>query len=145
MPYIYAQAPKLRGKEKAGNGDCVDLVKSYFPGLKSLSATMCWRPGMNVFENRHLIAPGTAIATFDNGRYSDDGKVSKHAAIFLRADGVNGIVVIDQWKRARSISSRTIRKAPALVKPDANGRWPFASNIAEAFYVIALGSCQRVK
>lgn len=145
MPFIYAQASRLQDKEKAGNGDCVDLVKEYVPGLKNVSASMCWRPGINVFENRHLISPATAIATFDNGRYSDDDKVSKHAAIFLRSDGINGIVVIDQWKRARKISSRTIRKAPTLAKPDANGRWPFASNIAEAFYVIEPGSCPRVK
>lgn len=43
------------------------------------------------------IAPGTAIATFDeNGRYPS-GDV-KHAAIFIGfSEGGSGILVLDQW------------------------------------------------
>ena len=60
-----------------------------------------WKEGDPVTpENVAAISPGTAIATFEDGRYGNAAN-GNHAAIFLGphvgADGVmDGIIVIDQ-------------------------------------------------
>lgn len=141
MPYVYSQVGSLEGKSKAGNGDCVDLVKKYVPGLHTASSYDCWRAGANVMQSRTRLVPGTAIATFVNGRYPRSGTVPKHAAIFLRSAGAGGIWVMDQWKKSPSIRARIIHIAKPRIVADANGVWPEASNVAQAFYVIEMSAC----
>lgn len=142
MPFVYSQVAALEDEKKAGNGDCVDLIKKYVPGLKNVSATQCWRQGANVMENRHRLVRGTAIATFVNGRYPSVD-VSKHAAIFLGSAGNGGFYVMDQWLKAKAIKSRIIHIARPRVRPDSAGQWPAASNVAQAFYVIELSACPK--
>jgi hypothetical protein len=68
MPFVYRDADKLVNKPLAGSGTCVDLVKVYVPGLIGQPTTV-WRQGENVMAAGSRIAKGTAIATFERGRY----------------------------------------------------------------------------
>jgi hypothetical protein len=70
-------------------GECVSLTK-FFSGAP---CTSCWRAGVPVMGNN--IPPGTAVATFVNGRYPQ-GKVPKNSGIFLQYIP-NGFTIIDQW------------------------------------------------
>lgn len=141
MPFVYSQVAKLENEPKAGDGDCVDLIKKYFVGLQTVSAYDCWRAGVKVMEARSRIVPGTAIATFVDGRYPRSNQIPKHAAIFIRSAGAGGIWVMDQWKKSDAIHARIIHIAKPRVVPDAAGVWPEASNVAEAFYVIEMSGC----
>lgn len=82
-------------------------------------------------ENR--LKPGTAIATFENGRYPNRAH-GNHVAFYL-GQAPNGIYVMDQWNdpgRKARISRRYIRakgknKSGKYIKPSDN---------ADAFSVI---------
>lgn len=80
--------------EAVGNGQCVMLVKA----LTGAPASSLWRQGEKVTDLLAAgkeILPGTAIATFFDGRYPNMAH-GNHAAIFIRCvDG--GIEVFDQW------------------------------------------------
>lgn len=143
MPYVYMRVSQLEGKPKAGDGDCVDLVKAFVPGLRNFSARSCWRPGHRVLDMRGLVK-GTAIATFANGKYPN-ARSGQHAAIFISHAGNNSFWVMDQWASKRAIKSRLIYGARPGVKQAADGSWPDASNVAEAFSVIELGVCASTK
>jgi hypothetical protein len=57
--------------------------------------TSTWHRGERV--RGAVIAPGTAIATFDDrGTYENDTNGRSHAAIYLGQDAI-GIFVLDQW------------------------------------------------
>ncbi|MEO5372726.1 MAG: BPSL0067 family protein [Alphaproteobacteria bacterium] len=77
------------------NGQCVSLVKQAVPGI---GQTKDWREGAKITPtNSPPLKPGTAIATFKDGKYQGN---RKHAAIFLEYaenNGEKGIKVIDQW------------------------------------------------
>lgn len=64
MRYIYAMAGSLEGKQRLVMGDCVALVRhyAYAPNHRM------WKAGEQVLDLKRL-QPGTAIATFVNGRY----------------------------------------------------------------------------
>lgn len=143
MPYIYNDVSKLEGKARAGEGDCVDLVKTYVPGLRSFSARSCWRPGERVVDARGL-AKGTAIATFVKGRYPS-GSSGQHAAIFLSHAGPNSFWVMDQWLDKRKIKARLIYPPKPSVKQMPDGSWPDASNVGPAFSVIELSCAAKGK
>ena len=97
MPYIFAGVDSYKGKPLIGTGTCVDLIKELVPGLKGQSTTT-WKAGgnvMEVFKAGKTIPRGTAIATFENGRYPQRCAVGyagscHHAAILLsvQAGGV---------------------------------------------------------
>jgi hypothetical protein len=92
-------------KEQVGNGQCVTLVKQ----LTGAPASSLWKQGENVLsllDTGERIPPGTAIATFINGRYPNY-RTGNHAAIFVRSTP-NGIVVFDQWTKMKP-GLRTIR------------------------------------
>ncbi len=68
---------------------------------------------------------GTAIATFENGRYPNRPR-GNHAAFFLR-HGPNGFWVIDQWRgdgkpliTARYLQSRGTTRDGAYSRPSDN-------------------------
>lgn len=128
MPYIYAKAAQLDGKTKVGSMQCVALVQHY----AHVPNTVYWRAGALVLDNQ-AIAPGTAIATFVNGRYQNNAH-GNHAAFFLQ-HGLHGFWVIDQWtnmKNKPKISKRFIR----LQAHNPDGTWSRPSDNAGAFSVI---------
>lgn len=134
MPFVYANVKHLEGAKLIGEGDCVDLIKRYAPGLRN-APTSAWRAGERVVDAKNL-APGTAIATFVNGRYPT-GAANRHAALFV-ASGGQTIYVMDQWKDdpkfKPKVSERPIR--PGLSR---NGHLEGSmSNASQFFYVIEI-------
>jgi len=90
-----------------------------------------WRAGKPVLGNKNIL-PGTAIATFQNGRWPGKSK-GNHSAFYL-GQVSDGIYVIDQWpdKDKETISKRFIR----LKKINPNGTYETPSDNAAAFSVI---------
>ncbi|HEV7817359.1 MAG TPA: BPSL0067 family protein [Janthinobacterium sp.] len=132
MPYIYANVQSIIGDEKVGTTQCVALVQKY----AGVPHTSTWTPGAKVLDNKD-IRPGTAIATFRNGRYlsADSGN---HAAFFLSLDK-GGFNVVDQWKDKPNRPVRNIEKRliTALnLPPRKDGSWPHESDNADAYFVI---------
>lgn len=122
--HVYEGAANLQRKQKVGDGDCVDLIKRY----TDVGWTGRWRAGAQVLNNP-AIKPGTAIATFVNGRWPGLSR-GNHAAFFLR-HGVNGFWVIDQYAEKKLIESRFIE-----IQHPVQGRPYSISNDARAFYTI---------
>lgn len=88
MGHVYSGIDELaKGQTpNAGNGECVDLIKEYVPGLKGRS-TASWRAGEWVMEAGSSIRKGTAIATFNqDGRYPQQ-RTGQHAALVVRVMG----------------------------------------------------------
>ncbi|WP_374438892.1 BPSL0067 family protein [Inhella sp.] len=101
MPYIYPSVSELQDTDKVGSGDCVPLVQ-----IKAgAPLTSKWREGAKVRGNSRL-PKGTAIATFENGRYANR-PTGNHAALYMGQNAL-GILVMDQWKRKDKIRSRLI-------------------------------------
>ncbi|MEJ7806721.1 MAG: BPSL0067 family protein [Telluria sp.] len=92
MPYICPNLRALEDQLLAGDGDAASLIRSTVPGLRG-TASSGWRQGAPVVGAQR-IARGTAIATFEDGRYANRSGVD-HAAIFLEYAGA-GIWVLEQ-------------------------------------------------
>jgi hypothetical protein len=136
MPFIYKDVDKLINKPLAGSGTCVDLIKTYVPGLQGQPTTV-WRAGENVMKAGSRIQKGTAIATFENGRYPRR-EHDNHAAIVVRVMG-SGIWVVDQWAHDENrdhIAIRLIRVPAPHEQYKADGSFKNPSDNALAFYVI---------
>ena len=106
MPYIYPYAAQLHNKPKVGGGECVALIR-HFTGAPQAAM---WRQGEEVFGNKKIV-PGTAIATFEKGRWPGRSK-GNHAAFYLSQTGT-GLWVVDQWNPDGAkplISRRFIRR-----------------------------------
>jgi hypothetical protein len=86
--------------QSVGNGHCVQYVKAATGAPPSSE----WSEGQRV-RGMNLPA-GTAIATFQEGKYQNRVNGDSHAAIYLSQDA-NGITVIDQWK-GHTVSPRYI-------------------------------------
>jgi cell wall-associated NlpC family hydrolase len=90
-----AEAEKHKGDrlgEGKLKGECATGVQYvFFTAGKPLGLTRTWRQGTKVRGNN--IKPGTAIASFQNGKYSND-----HAAIFIE-ETKEGLWVWDQYNR----------------------------------------------
>lgn len=99
MPYIYSQAEELEKKPSVGNKQCVDLIKI----LAKAPATIAWKEG-DMVRGNSLLATGTAIATFSDGKYANRSS-GNHAAFYIGQD-VTGIWVVDQWLTAKHIQKR---------------------------------------
>jgi hypothetical protein len=108
------------------------LIKEKTPGLQGVT-TLAWRQGAAVLESKNL-ARGTAIATFEKGRYPHR-PTGNHAAFFLAYAG-QAIWVMDQWKNdpigKPTVSKRLI--SPGRTRKDGSLRDP--SNSSQAFFVI---------
>jgi len=136
MPFVYREVDNLWHQPLAGSGTCVDIIKVYVPGLKGAS-TLTWKAGANVIEAGNRIQKGTAIATFENGRYPRRDH-DNHAAIVLRVMA-SGIWVMDQWAGDSSrpwIERRLIRIPPPHDQRNRDGSFKHPSDNALAFYVI---------
>lgn len=87
-----------------GRIECVTLLKT----LMDAPRTAFWREGRKLKTSWSEVKPGTAIATFNKGRYpSKARRGSKHAAIFLRATEA-GIYVFDQFAGQADAAERFI-------------------------------------
>ena len=97
--------------------ECVSLVRALNPGLPK---TIAWRGGEQISEdNPPNLIPGTAIATFINGRYPQSGNY-RHAATFLRygrENGVPGIFVVDQYHGQHGDGQAAVRFLPFHKRP----------------------------
>ena len=133
MAHIYPEVKKLEKHALIGDGNCVALVQK----LTDVGHTSQWRPAERVMDAKN-IAPGTVIATFEDGRYPNR-HTGNHAALYLYS-GPNSmktgkpayIVVMDQWKRKGRVSARSIYpKARSL----SIGLEYDDSDNAEMFYV----------
>ena len=126
MPYIYPGVDSLLKQAFIKDGDCVDLIKALVPGLIGRSTTS-WKQGENLMEARRAgktISRGTAIATFENGRYPQ--KCSGN---------YNG--TRQSCNNRLFIFHRLIRVPPPREQKFADGTWRDAGNNALAYYVIA--------
>ncbi len=85
----------------AGDGDCVAVVQEW----TGASHTSTWRQGEPVRGND--IPVGTAIASFENGRYPNRS-TGNHAAIYLGQNS-EGLIVLDQWRSLGRAQIRVIR------------------------------------
>lgn len=126
MEQVFAGAPALQRKPKVGDGQCVALIQHY----TTAGWTGRWRQGAAVLGNR-ILRPGTAIATFEKGRWPLHPH-KKHAAFFLRYDP-EGFWVIDQYRGRNYIQSRLIKVASEAERAKATYT---PSNDAAKFYVI---------
>ncbi len=138
MPYRYADARQLDKKPKIGDFECVSLVRHF---TKAPPARM-WREGEKVLGNKKVL-PGTAIATFVNGRWPNLKK-GNHAAFYI-GQVSDGLYILEQWNTPakKNISIRFISRKGR--KPD--GTYSNPSDNADAFSAIeqADGMRRRAK
>lgn len=129
MPYIYPHARLLHGKDKVGDQQPVTLVRHFTqappPGA--------WQEGEQVIGNTTLSA-GTAIATFEAGKYPAD-RAGNHAALYLYQVS-DGIYVVDQWPDGPAQQSGISQRYIPRLGKDKTGRFNHPSNNADAFSVI---------
>jgi hypothetical protein len=92
MPYIDPDPHSWLG-QVVGDGHCVALLQQQGACVPHTSQ---WRPGAKVLGNADL-QPGTAIATFTEGRYGNHTDGRSHAAIFVSQEA-QGFRVVDQWR-----------------------------------------------
>ena len=108
MEHILVNPESNIGKaflNEKGNAECVEFIKQTL----NAPVTATWTEGTKITSNSYdMIAPGTAIATFINGKYPQTGSTGMHAAIFLSKDVV-GITVLDQWRAQGVVKKRLIR------------------------------------
>jgi RHS repeat-associated protein len=83
---------------------CVSLTKTF----AGVPCTRCWRAGAPAAGG--TLKPGTAVATFEHGRYPTE---HKNSGIFLSMAGGGRIVIIDQWpKHEHKGRARILRPWP---------------------------------
>lgn len=128
MPYVYSKVEDLDQTPLVGSHHCVALVQHY----AGAPAASQWREGESVMGNKS-IKPGTAVATFVNGKY-ENNRHGNHAAFYL-SRSAGGIWVVDQWKgdpKKPKVSKRYILSKGQM----ASGRYSDPSNNADAFSII---------
>lgn len=128
MPYVYAKVDDLENTDKVGSRQCVALVQKY----AKAPLTALWKEGKAVGDV-HILAKGTVIATFVDGKY-ESHSTGNHAALFV-STGQGGIWIMDQWandKTKPKVSKRFIRskgKTPS-------GAFVDPSNNADAYSIV---------
>src|SRR5437762_1385951 len=100
MSYVAADPASYKDKV-VGDGQCVAYVKT----ASGAPQTASWKEGAKV--KGAAIATGTAIATFQGGKYANDTGGNSHAAIYVSQD-INGLTVWDQWV-GQPVHQRVIR------------------------------------
>ena len=109
-----APDPESYMSQAVGNGQCVSLVKE----AAKAPASSEWSEGPKVKGNTKLKS-GTAIATFQDGKYWNKTDGSSHAALYMSQDDT-GIYVVDQWK-GQPTHARRIRFRGGAVAPHNDG------------------------
>jgi hypothetical protein len=117
MSYVAGNPGHFNG-QVVGDGQCVAFVKA----AAGAPQTALWKEGALV--RGAAIAPGTAVATFQGGQYTNTPG-SSHAAIYVSQDA-GGLVVWDQWK-GQAVHQRPIQFRGQVGSPVNDG---------DAFYVI---------
>ncbi len=128
MPYVYVAAGGLHKSQKVGDGECVALIRHY----TNAPPARQWRQGADVWGNKGL-AVGTAIATFEKGRWPGRPK-GNHAAFYLGQDST-GVYVVDQWNDGNK-KVKIERRKLLLREIWDDGTYDRASDNAFAFSVI---------
>jgi hypothetical protein len=131
MGYVYKNVDDLQDHELVGNAECVDLIKKLAPGLKGLS-TSAWKEGATVVGSLAM-EPGTAIATFESGRFPQR-RHGQHAAFFVKREA-DAIWIMDQWRNDPRKPRISMRRVPRKGKRK-DGSFTDPSNNADAFSVI---------
>jgi hypothetical protein len=145
MPYSYSEVDQLLNKPLVGSGSCVDLIKRLVPGLAGKPTTV-WKEGLNVmdaYKAGKILPRGTAIATFEKGRYLQNCATNyigscHHAALLLQVMS-GGIWVMDQFtgvENRQFVTRRFIRVPMPRQQKFADGAYRDAGNNALAFSVI---------
>lgn len=112
MPYVYRPVDVLQNKPWVDGGICVSLIKKFAPGLIG-QTTLIWREGAPVVDSPNP-ERGTAIATFEKGRYPrrNEGQ-GNHAAFFLWHVS-DGIYIMDQFTTDNRSEKKIGRPANVL-------------------------------
>ncbi|HWZ44658.1 MAG TPA: BPSL0067 family protein [Candidatus Saccharimonadales bacterium] len=122
------------GTDGKGTAQCVQLIKT----LVGAPPTSEWREGQKVTKDAN-IAPGTVIATFENGRYpqlhGEKATRNQHAAIYL-GQTEEGIWVVEQASVRDKNDKRPVIQA-RLIRWDRTDRG--RSNNGNAFSAITWG------
>jgi hypothetical protein len=125
MSYVASDPESYKG-QAVGDGQCVAYIKE----AADAPVTSKWAEGVKVKGGD--IPTGSAIATFQGGKYQNDTGGKSHAAIYVSQDDT-GLLVWDQWK-GQPVHQRTITFA--------NGAKP-PKNDGDAFSVIETASLFR--
>lgn len=146
MPFVYHGSASLHLKEKVDGGECARLVQHY---IRHIGHTSTWRPGervIDVLAAGRKIEPGTAIATFVDGRYPNHGH--RHAAFFerevnsctynpqLKRCSVMGIMMTDQWNAQAGSPYPKATISTRYVQPHGKNNGYALSDNADMFYII---------
>jgi hypothetical protein len=132
MPYICPNLRSVEDQAVVDDGNCVALIRAKVPGLRG-TASSGWRQGAPVIGDVR-IARGTAIATFEDGRFANRAGFD-HAAIFLAYAGA-GVWVLEQ--RAGNDGPTVQRTFIPTGQADQNGGFANPAKAAAAFSVIEL-------
>lgn len=111
MPYICKKPEDYKGLV-VGNGQCVRFPQK----CAGAPVTSSWKQGVKVKGN--VVAKGTAIGTFVDGKYPNAAH-GNHAAIYIEQDAA-GIWVWDQWT-GQAVHKRLIRFKTDKASPSNNG------------------------
>lgn len=145
VPYVgadlaVAKDPKkylgqvVSSPEGQHTGQCVSYVRTASGATHSSS----WAPGEPVRGNTSL-KPGTAIATFQDGKYHNRIDGRSHGAIYMSQDE-GGLYVIDQWK-GQPVHARYVRfKGGKPNTEPSSGVLPV--NDGDAYSVVLVGGLE---
>lgn len=112
MPYTALKPEDYEG-QSVGSGHCVAFVQK----AANAPLTAAWKEGIKV--KGATLQAGTAIATFQDGKYQNRTNGDSHAAIYISQNEI-GIRVWDQWK-GHNVSQRTIRFKGGKGTPNNDG------------------------
>ena len=127
MAYHYSNVDALDGSSLVGSHQCVAIVQVY----AHAPVTSKWKQGVQV-RGQNSLRKGTAIATFENGKYPNKA-YGNHAALYVSQD-LKGIWVMDQW--GGDPNKPTISKRLLGFKGKAGAEYKDPSNNGDAMYVI---------
>ena len=125
MPYVYSEVAQLENHELVGSGSCVSLIQHF----SSVPNHRVWKEGSQVKGNL-MIKVGTAVATFEDGKYPNRDH-GNHAAFYMGQDA-GGVFVMDQWVRKGKISKRRM----GFRGKNADGSYIAASDNGAALSII---------
>lgn len=134
MPHVYREVDSLQNKPWVDGGNCVSLIKEFAFGLHGKSTSL-WREGARVMDSP-AVAKGTAIATFENGRYPQRGAGRGNHAAFFLWKVAGGMYIMDQFTYGNRTGQTVSRRFIRSLGKNPDGSYVNPSNNADAFSVI---------